>query len=1040
MRAHHNPMLKFAAKCIGLSLVVAVTITHIETVDAATVTYTMQTGNFNSLQTERNNNPPYAGTYNNGSTELAQYANGGSFGNTPGAAAFQTFNTTGNGNTGSVRALQVGDTFTLTGYISANPSAGGYVGIAFRDSTSYSNFSSATDNTTEARFQLDSSGGWKVYNSGSAIDSGLGSNADRTFTIKVTSSTTFDATIGSTTYYNLGMAASGGSIDSFSIYTFGDNNQNSFWKNASLTDTGTVELGYAAANATTVTPGLVSDGLAANSTSTSRSNAVSVGGDAGSQVNLSQNNTYTGATTINANATAEAQHANALGTTAAGTTVSNNGALKLYNATGISYAAEALTLNGLGVSGANGALRSVGGNNTWNGNITLGTSSRINADASGAAGSLAIAGNVAGGSNVLFLGANGSNISISGTISGAGALEAGTTTSVFKDGANTLTLSGNNSYSGDTRVNAGTLTVASGGNLGNGSSDVFISSGASLNVNTNTTVASVQETGLNNGGTIGLGSGAILTVNGANKGSLFQNSISGLGGLTVNGSGNTTLSLYGTQSYTGATRVSGGKISSGVAMSTSGVTIDGGTFETSAANILGNSATVELSSGTYSLGGNDTVGSFSISGGSLSGTATLTAATYSLGGGTVTANLGAGAATAANGTTALNGTLAGNLTVSSGTVNLGSANRLADGSIVSVSSGVLGLGANNDTVGSFSISGGSLTGSGTLTATTYALNGGTVGANLGAGSLTVGGNVTLNGTAAATSVTVNSGILSLGGSNRLATGASISLGSGATIGLGANSQQLAGLTGSGSVTTSASGNLNLNIASGSNTYSGSMSGAGGLTKSGNGTLFLSGSNGYAGTTAVSAGTLRVNGSIAGAATVASGATLGGTGTISGAVNVTGILSPGASIESLAVGDTSFNSGSTFEWEFNSSTLGADLLDISGNLNLTGTIGLNLIDLSNSSLTITEGTKFTLMSYVGTWNSGIFDGYSDDSVIKIGVNDWMINYNDITGGSNFLSDQSGANGFVTLTVVPEPSAAALALIAGGLLATRRRRTD
>ena len=43
---------------------------------AATVTYTMQTGNFNSLQTERNNNPPYAGTYNynNGSTELAQYA------------------------------------------------------------------------------------------------------------------------------------------------------------------------------------------------------------------------------------------------------------------------------------------------------------------------------------------------------------------------------------------------------------------------------------------------------------------------------------------------------------------------------------------------------------------------------------------------------------------------------------------------------------------------------------------------------------------------------------------------------------------------------------------------------------------------------------------------------------------------------------------------------------------------------------------------------------------------------------------------------
>lgn len=31
-----------------------------------TVTYSTQTGNFNALQTERNNGPPYAGTYNNG--------------------------------------------------------------------------------------------------------------------------------------------------------------------------------------------------------------------------------------------------------------------------------------------------------------------------------------------------------------------------------------------------------------------------------------------------------------------------------------------------------------------------------------------------------------------------------------------------------------------------------------------------------------------------------------------------------------------------------------------------------------------------------------------------------------------------------------------------------------------------------------------------------------------------------------------------------------------------------------------------------------
>ena len=130
---------------------------------------------------------------------------------------FQTFNTTGNGNTGSVRALQVGDTFTITAFTGANPSAGGYLGISFRDSTTYSNFFSSTDNTSEARFQLDNTGGWKVYNGGTAVDSGLGSNSDRTFTIKITSDNTFNATIGGNTYYDLSMAAGGGKIDSFSI-------------------------------------------------------------------------------------------------------------------------------------------------------------------------------------------------------------------------------------------------------------------------------------------------------------------------------------------------------------------------------------------------------------------------------------------------------------------------------------------------------------------------------------------------------------------------------------------------------------------------------------------------------------------------------------------------------------------------------------------------------------------------------------------------------------------------------------------------------
>lgn len=436
-----------------------------------TVTYTMQTGFFNSLQTEKNNDPPYSGVVNNGVTEVKIYANGGGPGNTPGAAAFQTFTTTGNGTSGSARALQVGDTFTITAYTASNPSAGGYLGISFRDSTTYTDFFSSTDASTEARFQLDDAGNWKVYGD-STVESGFGPGFDRTFVIKVTSSTTFDAQIGGTWSYNYTMAASGGAIDSFALYSFGDNNADSFWKDASLSDTGTVELGYALGGGT-FTPGVVADGLAANSTSTVRVNNVFIGGDNGSQVNLAQANTYTGTTTINTNATAEAQHANALGGTGSGTTVTSGGALKLYSESGISFAAEALTLNGTGVGGGNGSLRNVGGNNTWTGAITLAGNTRIDADNSGGNGSLTISGGISGGANTLYVGTQASaNIAFTGSISGSGASagpdHGNITTSLFKDGGAALTLSGANTFSGATLLANGTILVGNNAAFGTG--------------------------------------------------------------------------------------------------------------------------------------------------------------------------------------------------------------------------------------------------------------------------------------------------------------------------------------------------------------------------------------------------------------------------------------------------------------------------------------------------------------------------------------------------------------------------------------------
>ncbi len=481
------------------------------------VAYRMQTNRFNAVRTELNNSPPYAGVFNAGTNEVGLYANNGSFGNTPGAAAFQTLTTTGDGNTGAARPMQAGDTFTITAFTSANPSAGGRVGIAFRDSTNYSDFFSSTDGDTEVRLQLDSSGDWKIYEGGTErMVSGSAPGADRTLVFKVTSDTTFDAQVGGTWYRNFVMGAGGGLIDSLALYAYGDTNPDVFWKNGMLEDTGTVELGYALGSANSRThagnvfaPGVITDGLAATSNVTVRTNAVFIGGDAGSQVNLVHSNTYSGLTTVNSNATLQVQHANALGATNAGTTVSAAATLKLYSPAALSVVGESLTLAGSGVGGSEGALRSVGGTNSWTGAVTLVANARINADTSGGAGSLALAGPVSGGANVLAVGADGANVTMSGGISGSGAATNAVVTSLIKDGASTLTLTGSNTFTGATRVSAGTLDAAgTGGNQALGATAaVGVDSGATLLVSTDNQVNDTAAITLS-GGTILRGSGA----------------------------------------------------------------------------------------------------------------------------------------------------------------------------------------------------------------------------------------------------------------------------------------------------------------------------------------------------------------------------------------------------------------------------------------------------------------------------------------------------------------------------------------------------
>lgn len=439
------------------------------------------------------------------------------------------------------------------------------------------------------------------------------------------------------------------------------------------------------------------------------------------------------------------------------------------------------------------------------------------------------------------------NITINALVSGAG------TANLTKIGAGTVTFTNQNTYTGTTNINGGMLQFGKAASLYNNTAAswtptlINVAAGATIafnvggtgeltTANIGTILANLDAvitsgSGLENGSIVGLdttnvASGTVI------YGSAVTNANSGNNVVGLTKLGTNTLDLTAANTYTGTTTIAQGALQLGT----------GGSLASTTQLVLGGSnSTTGATSGTFELGDaagavNQTIAGLSVAAGS--GTANAVIGGYGSANSILTINTAGsgtfagvfGGAGSAQNNLAL--TLAGG-----GSLDLTGASTYSGSTIVQNGLLQLGTGGSLSSTTALVLGGaGSTSGTFELGDATSAVNQTvtnlTVASGAGAANAVVGGNV------ASSTLTVNNSV------NMVYTGL---LG-----GTGPNQNKLA------------------------------------LSKSGVSTLALAGNNTYLGPTNVNAGALYINGNqiaATGTVGVANHATLGGTGTVGGAVTV-----------------------------------------------------------------------------------------------------------------------------------------------------------